>query len=70
LAWYKSDIISALYSNGDEFRLRIISNNKKLITAIVCEYGEILEEHELDFTQEHYNTLVKENAIEQMNAVL
>jgi negative regulator of genetic competence, sporulation and motility len=67
----KINFTSTLYSNSNEYRLLICGNNKKLISAIVSEYGELLTpEHELSFTCEHYNLLVPENAVEKMNSVL
>jgi hypothetical protein len=65
------NISSTLYSNGKEYRLLLRSNNKKLITAIVSEYGELLSaEEQLPFTCEHYNLLVPENAVEKMSELL
>jgi len=70
LSWQnKSGFTSALYSNGNEYRLFISGENKKLVSVIVCEFGELLDESELSFTNEHYKLLVTENAIEQMNSV-
>jgi len=78
LSWQQThgrlDLESALYGNSDEYRLLIASdsaNDRKLISAVVSEYGELLTfEHELPFTCEHYKLLVPENAIEKMSLVL
>ncbi|MCL1903037.1 MAG: adaptor protein MecA [Oscillospiraceae bacterium] len=63
---------SALYNNRGEYRLFLRSDNKKLISAIVSEYGgDILDlESELPFTYEHYTLLVPENAVEKMDGIL
>ena len=67
---------SALYNkNGcdgkNEYRLLFQSDNKKLISAIISEYGEMLDlESELPFTYEHFNLLVPENAVEKMSQLL
>ena len=70
LIWHKTDVSSTLYCNENEYRLIIHSNKKKLITMIVSEYGEVLDEDEIGVTGEHYKIIVNENAIEQMNSVL
>jgi hypothetical protein len=75
LSWQKShqkiDFISTLYSNGEEYRLFISSDNRKLTTAIVLEYGELLVgDNDLSFTCEHYNLIADENAVEKMTSVL
>jgi len=70
LIWHKTDTSSTLYSNENEYRLIIHSNKKKLITMIVSEYGEVLDEDEIGVTSEHYQVIVHDNAIEQMNEVL
>ena len=67
----KINISSQLYSNGDEYRLFISGTHKRLVSAIVSEYGELLtQEYELSFTCEHYKLIVHENAVEKMNEIL
>ncbi|MCL2071647.1 MAG: adaptor protein MecA [Oscillospiraceae bacterium] len=71
LAHRRLEIDSALYGKNGEYRLFLLSDNKKLISSIVSEYGELLKSaDELPFTYEHYNLLVPEKAVEKMNAVL
>jgi negative regulator of genetic competence, sporulation and motility len=78
LSWQRSngkvEFTSTLYGNNAEnrnhYRLLIRANNKKLITAIVNEYGELLNvENELPFTCERYNVLISDNAAEQILSV-
>jgi len=75
LSWQQTNgritLTSTLYSNKNEYRLLISGNNKKLITAIVSEYGQLLTlDHELPLTHEYYSLLVSENAIEKMSTLL
>jgi len=71
LAQERISSASSLYSNGAEYRMLFCSANKKLISAIVSEYGEILSgEYEFSFTHEHYNLIAAENAVEKMNGIL
>ena len=64
------ELESVLFGNSSEYRLLLCGNNKKLISAVVSEFGEVLPEHEIDFTSEHYKIIVGENAIEKMSEVL
>jgi negative regulator of genetic competence, sporulation and motility len=64
---YNSSIESALFTDENEYRMSIVSDNKKLTAMIVAEFGEVLDpEHELPFTNEHYKTLAPYNAIERL----
>jgi negative regulator of genetic competence, sporulation and motility len=71
LSWQQTHnrvtLSSALYGNGGEYRLALTADNKKLITAIVSEFGELLDtERELPFTREHFSLLAADNAVEQL----
>jgi negative regulator of genetic competence, sporulation and motility len=69
LAWYgdRLDTTSALYSDGTEYRLYITGTDKKLLTAIVAEYGEVLNADELAYTREYCKLLVAENAVKAIS---
>ena len=65
------ELESALYADSGEYRLLVSGNDNKLISAIISEYGELLNpEKEQSLTCEHYKMLVAENAVEKMNSVL
>lgn len=59
---------SVLYNKNGEYRLLLRSGVPELISAIGSEYGEVLNaDEELPFTNEHYNILVPENAVQKMS---
>jgi negative regulator of genetic competence, sporulation and motility len=73
LAWQgRLSLHSSLYYGKDEgeYRLVLHGDDKKLISSVVSEYGELLTSDEISFTCEHYKLIADGNAVEKMSSVL